>query len=112
MHTQKDQYLAANLILTLRCPVPQLLRVRSGCVWITQSHDSTDHFIRAGESMLLHNERCVIEALSDSHFEFDAPMASAASRISTLGPVTQVCNWWRSPYPGTMAGWAQRPFKG
>ena len=112
MHTQKDQYLAANLILTLRSPAPQVLRVLSGCVWITQSHDSTDHFIRAGESMLLHNERCVIEALSDSHVEFDAPMASAASRTSTPGPVTRACNGWRTRHPGTMAGWAQRPFKG
>ena len=112
MHTQKDQYLAAKLILTLRCPAPQLLRVRSGCVWITQSHDSTDHFIRAGESMLLHNERCVIEALSDSHFELDEPVAKAVSKTAKTAPVTRARSRWRSRYPGIMVGWAQRPFKG
>ncbi len=112
MQAKKDQYLAAKLILTLRSPAPQVLRVLSGCVWITQSHDSTDHFIRAGESMLLHNARCVIEALSDSHFELDDPMAKAVSKTATTGPVTRVRNRWRSRYPGIMVGWAQRPFRG
>jgi Protein of unknown function (DUF2917) len=112
MHSQTNQSLAAKHILTLRCAAPRQLRVISGCLWITQSHDGCDHFLRAGESMLVHNERCVIEALSDSHFLWQEPGAVALSKTRLLGPITLLPTRWRLRLPAHVAGRFQRPFSG
>lgn len=73
MQSEKQHHLSAKHILSVRCAAPQILRVISGQVWITQSHDAVDHFLKAGESMLLRSDRCVIEAQLDSHFRVANP---------------------------------------
>ncbi|MGV0959516.1 MAG: DUF2917 domain-containing protein [Limnohabitans sp.] len=112
MHPQTDQSLAAQRILTLRCAAPRQLRVISGWVWITQSHDGCDHFLRAGESMLLHNERCVIEALSDSHFRWEEVGAIACSKDRQLKPIARAPLRWHLRLLAQMPGLLQRPFSG
>ena len=112
MHPHTDQFLAAQRILTLHCPAPRQLRLNSGLVWITQSHDGCDHFLRAGESMLLHNERCVIEALSDSHFQWEDAGAVACLKDRQLKPITGVAIRWQLRLAAHVAGLLQRPFSG
>jgi hypothetical protein len=112
MHPQTDQFLAAQRILTLRCAAPQKLHVISGYLWITQSHDGYDHFLRAGETLLLHNERCVIEALSDSQFRWESAgvvaSAKARQRKADIGAPVR----WQLRLSDHLAGLLQRPFSG
>lgn len=67
MHTTTStQALPAQGILTLHKPSATQLRVLSGRVWLTQSHDPNDHFLQTGDTFFLHDERAVIEAQKDS----------------------------------------------
>ena len=112
MHPQTDQSLAAQRILTLRCAAPRKLHVISGYLWITQSHDGCDHFLRAGESILLHNERCVIEALSDSQFRWEAAGAVANAEARQRKPHIGAPIRWQLRLTAHLAGLLQRPFSG
>jgi Protein of unknown function (DUF2917) len=112
MPPQTDQALAAKHIVTLRCAAPRQLRVISGYLWITQSHDGCDHFLRAGDSMLLHNERCVIEALSDSQFRWEAPEEVACAKARQPKPNIGSPIRWQLRLTAHVADVFQRPFSG
>lgn len=66
MHTEQQEALPAGCILTLRKPSAIQLRVLSGCVWLTESRDPTDHFLQVGDTFCLHSDRAVLEAQQDS----------------------------------------------
>jgi hypothetical protein len=112
MHRQTDQTLAAQSILTLCCSYPRQLRVTSGFVWITQSHDGWDHFLCAGESMQLHGQCCVIEALQDSHLQWDAPDALAGLKNEQLSVIARKAAHWGLRLSTHATGLLQRPFNG
>lgn len=112
MHSDQEHNLSANHILSMRCAAPQMLHVISGCVWITQSNDSVDYFIRAGESMLLHSERCVIEAQLDSRLRVSDSTRPAWNqrRHRYAASAIAIANGWP---PRWLLAWLnQRPFSG
>ncbi|WP_090142142.1 DUF2917 domain-containing protein [Limnohabitans sp. DM1] len=119
MHTTPCQTLPAQGILTVHKPLTVQLRVISGCVWLTESHDPIDHFWQAGDSFCLHSDRAVIEAQQDSLIALTP--AAQAPRSTTNGHNTQVpeqtqvtgmaAPWWKR-VPEPLAGLFQRPFKG
>ena len=123
MHNRFAQALPAQGILTLRKPSALQLRVLSGCVWLTESHDPTDHFLQAGDSVNLHSDRVVIEAQQDSLITLmpvaQAPLTKANWRHPTaLGPAQlpgMAAPWWQrgpAPFVGLFQRPFQRPFKG
>ena len=112
MQQQTQQSLAAQSILTLCCPRPRQLHVTSGFVWVTQSHDGYDHFLRAGESMLLQGQCCVIEALQDSHLQWDAPGALAGLKKRQISLIARTAAHWRLCLSTHVTGLFQRPFNG
>lgn len=110
MHSDQEHNLSANHILSMRCAAPQMLHVISGCVWITQSNDSVDYFIRAGESMLLHSERCVIEAQLDSRLRVSDSTRPAWNQRRHRYAASAISNGWHPPW--LLAWLNQRPFSG
>lgn len=100
MQTEKAHHLSANHILSVRCTAPQILRVISGQVWITQSHDAVDHFLKAGESMLLRSDRCVIEAQLDSHFRVALPPQLAGYPRWLRHAASAFAQWGHRLWPG------------
>ena len=119
MNSAQTQPLPAQGILTLRKPSALQLRVLSGCVWLTESRDPTDHFLQAGDSFFVHTERVVIEAQEDSLIVWtptantpfararrpDAPAKGRAHVPGMFAP-------WRQLGPAPLFGLFQRPFKG
>jgi hypothetical protein len=119
MNSAQTQTLPAQGILTLRKPSALQLRVLSGCVWLTESRDPTDHFLQAGDSFFLHTERVVIEAQEDSLIVWtptaNTPFARARRREATAKGRAQVPGMaatWRQLGPAPLFGLFQRPFKG
>lgn len=56
------QTLAAGQTQTLAVGAPSELHVLRGVLWLTQSGDPTDYFVRAGQSMALAGTRTVVQA--------------------------------------------------
>lgn len=119
MQTTPSQTLPAKSILTVHKPLAVKLRVISGCVWLTESHDPIDHFLQAGDCLCLHSERAVIEAQKDSQIALTS--AAQAPRPTTNGHNTHVpaqtqvsdkAAPWRQSVPKLLVGLFQRPFKG
>lgn len=77
------QYLGAGQ--TLRCDARPgaVLRVRSGRLWLTQSGDSNDHFLVAGDTFRVGSTRVVLEADTPqaARFEWLPPNASVLQRL-------------------------------
>jgi hypothetical protein len=70
MHSEQRQALPAQAILTLHKQPATQLRVISGCVWLTESHNPQDYFLQPGDAIHLQSDRTVVEALKDSVIAF------------------------------------------
>lgn len=66
MHSAHPQALPTHALVTLHKAKAVQLRVISGCVWLTESHDLKDHFLQAGDTFCLLSERAVVQAQQDS----------------------------------------------
>ena len=75
------QQLAADQTRTLDCPAQATLTVVSGRLWVTQSGDTDDYFLGAGQSLAIGHGRLVIEADGGcaAHFRM-APAALPRTR--------------------------------
>ncbi len=119
MNSAQTQTLPAQGILTLRKPSALQLRVLSGCVWLTETRDPTDHFLQAGDSFCLHTERVVIEAQEDSLIIW-TPIANTqfarARRCEAAAKgrahVPGMAATWQQLGQAPLFGLFQRPFKG
>lgn len=119
MNSAQTQTLPAQGILTLRKPSALQLRVLSGCVWLTESHDPADHFLQAGDSFFLQTEQVVIEAQEDSLIIWTPIANSSFARARRrdayakgTAHVPGMAATWRQLGPAPLFGLFQRPFKG
>ena len=119
MNSAQTQTLPAQGILTLRKPSALQLRVLSGCVWLTETRDPTDHFLQAGDSFCLHTERVVIEAQEDSLIIWtpiaNTQFARARRREAAAkgrAHVPGMAATWQQLGQAPLFGLFQRPFKG
>lgn len=62
MPSEHHHAMQTHDIFTLHNPSSLVLRVITGQVWLTESDDPTDHFVKGGEIKVLKSARCVLEA--------------------------------------------------
>ncbi len=119
MHPAHPQALPTHGLVTLRKAKAMQLRVISGCVWLTESHDPIDHFLQAGDSFCVHSERTVVQAQQDSLILWveaankpsTSPLTHPASAKSPSQVPSLEGGWWsRLKWPRTAL--FQRPFSG
>jgi hypothetical protein len=96
MHSEQRQALPAQAILTLHKQPATQLRVISGCVWLTESHNPHDYFLQPGDAVHLQSDRTVVEALKDSVIAFMPPSAAIA-HASLKKLATPRWLLWRHP---------------
>jgi len=84
----KTQTLAAGQTRTLVDGAPADLHVLRGVLWLTQSGDPTDYFLRAGQSMALAGTRAVVQAQHGrpAAYLLQAPCALAGPPRTLLQP--------------------------
>lgn len=82
MHSEHPHVMQTHDIVTLHPPSALVLRVITGQVWLTESGDMTDHFVKGGETKVLKSARCVLQAQTHSLIAIeplsDTPMQTLA----------------------------------
>ena len=80
--------LKAGTARTLHYPARTVLTVISGRLWITQSGQTDDHFLCAGQSLEVGRGRLVIEAdaRSTAHFRVTQPTTLAPLKTLATQP--------------------------
>jgi hypothetical protein len=59
-HHPRHLSLSPGELITLTVTQPTTLHLQSGALWVTQSGDDRDHFLKAGRSMLLAPHRVTV----------------------------------------------------
>ena len=80
--------LAVGQTQTLAVATPSELHVLPGVLWLTQSGDPTDYFVRAGQSMTLAGTLAVVQAEGGrpAAYMLQAPSALAGQPRTLLQP--------------------------
>ncbi len=91
-HLSPAAALPAGQVLSLRCHPGTVLRVIHGRLWVTQTHDGQDHFVRAGATLRLTGGHVVLEA-DDGAATYRLNAAATSNAQSPLIAASRRISW-------------------
>ncbi len=89
---QRHLSLSPGELLTLTPTQPTSLHLKSGALWVTQTGDDRDHFLRAGQTMQLAPGRLTV--FQAEHGGAQASLAPGVGKGSKLQPWKRLPKLW------------------